>query len=403
MPNPSIKLEPTEFKSWNSPHLLTNQFQLLAKFIQELNTNVPPEKFDVTTEMQKELELKIINAFNHQMMPSWFALAKSYYPFYNESACDKALIEALEQKLNIKVSNYNSLPELIKKVFLTKYPTVNSQYQPYIDNIEIVMAKLTAVALSTPALINDAHQRDHKQFEGAAPSMSNCIGPIETMLRQMISKTEFDKSFIISATSLLLQVKAIKSHFEQITVMQQLENIQKENKKLQEQLNKHQSGMQNQSSHKGEENPEKVLLAWQSKEEQLALVKIFKLQKKMNQYYDHLTDFLVSSPENNLVSTKRTRITEMKNTLDKEHLLPTQRIKMFTKQLEEAKEQLKEHRDPMWIRLLRDCLRILALTFSGIALYRKLSNQPVNFFKPSHGQIFVEEVNRITTGHQGMS
>lgn len=365
MPASSITAESTEFKPWNSPHLLSNQFQLFAKFINALNANVPPEKVDMKAELLNELELKIINVFCHQMMPSWLALAKSYYPFYKTSDHDKALVKELEEKLNIKATDYESLSVLIKKVFLTKYPRVNSQYQQLIDSIETVMAKLTVIALSTPPLINDAHQRDKKQFEEAGPSMSTCIGSIETILRHMMSRAEFDKSVVISATSLLLHVKAIKSHFEQITLMQQ----------------------------------NQVLQSWQSKEEQLTLVKVFKLQKRINQYYDHLTEALTKSPKDKKIGAKLASVAVMKNDLDRENVLPSQRIETFEKQMNEAKEQLKEHRDPMWGRFLRDCLRILAFTFSGVAIYRKLTGQPVNFFKPSHGQRFVEEANRITTAH----
>jgi len=191
MPAQSSKSETREFTSWNSPHLLTNQFQLLAKFIAALNVNVPPEMVDDTADTLKELELKTINVFSHQMMPSWLALAKSYYPFYNKSDSDKELIKTLEQKLNIKATDYESLPVLIKKVFLTKYPRVNNQYQQFIDNIATVIAKLTAVALSTPALVNDAHQHDKKKFEEAGPSMANCISPIETILRHIVSPEKF--------------------------------------------------------------------------------------------------------------------------------------------------------------------------------------------------------------------
>lgn len=365
MPASSITAESTEFKPWNSPHLLSNQFQLFAKFIGALNANIPPEQVDVKAEMLNELELKIINVFSHQMMPSWLALAKSYYPFYKISEQERVLIKELEEKLNIKATDYESLSALIKEVFLAKYPKANSQYQLFIDHIKTIIAKLTVVALSTPPLINDAHQRDKKQFEEAGPSMSTCIGSIETILRHMMSRAEFDKSVVISATSLLLHVKAIKSHFEQITLMQQSQ----------------------------------VLQSWQSKEEQLALVKVFKLQKRINQYYDHLTEILSKSPKDKKAGAKLASMTVMKHDLDKENVLPSQRIEMFEEQLSKAKEQLKDHRDPVWGRFLRDCLRILALTFSGVAIYRILTDQPVNFFKPSHGQRFVEEANRITKAH----
>lgn len=375
MPSSSIKLEAIEFKPWNSPHLLTNQFKLLAKFLLILNAHVPPEKEDINIKVLKDLELLAFSVFSHQMMLSWFALAKSYYPFYQISAHEQRLINELEKQLGIKVTDYDSLSALINELFLSKYPNVNSQYQLLIDNIKKVMAKLTAVALSTPALLNDANQRDRKRFEEAGPSMANCINPIETILRHIMNREEMDSSVIISATSLLLQVKAIKFHFEQISLLQQLENMDKENKLLQ---------------------------TWQSKEEQLALIKVYKLQKRVNQYCKHLTDSLHQLPNDEKVSAKLASITLIKNELDKEPVLPSQRIELFEKQLNDVTEQLQEHRDPLWIRFLRDCLRILAFTFLGVAIYRTLSGQPVNFFKPSHGQIFVEEANCIMATEQEM-
>lgn len=407
MPSSLIQLEPTEFTPWNAPHLLTNQFQLLAKFLVILNANVPPEENDIDIEMLKKLELQVISVFSHQMMQSWLALAQSYYPFYTASDHDKNLIEALEQKLGIKVTDYDSLSMLIKEVFLAKYPNVNSQYQPFVDNIKKVIAKLTAVALSTPALINDTNQRDKKQFEGAGPSMANCINPIETILRHMMNRDEIDKSVIISATSLLLQVKAIKSHFEQITLIQKIESIERENKALQRQLDTVNLGVQNNNSTKigktVEEEQNTVLQSWQSPKEQMALVKVFELQKRVKQYYEHLIDSFTQSPKDKKVSAKLAYIILIKNDLDKETVLPSQRIETFEKQLTEAKEQLQIHRDPMWIRFLRDCLRILTFTLFGVAVYRAFTAQPVNFFKPSHGQIFVEEASCIISAHQEIS
>lgn len=404
MPSSSTQSESTDFKPWNSPHLLTNQFQLLAKLIEAVNANTPPENDDVTGEMLKELELKIINVFNHKMMQSWLALAKSYYPYYKENDDDKSLIEALEEKLNIKTRDYESLSILVNDVFLTKYPNVNNQYQLFIDNIKKIMAKLTAVALSTPALINDAHQRDKKKFEEAGPCMSSCISPLETILRHMMTRGEVDKSFIIAATSLLLQVKAIKSHFEQLTLIQQLEHFTRENKSLQKELKKLKLEMQHINSvQKLEKEQSKVPPGWQFTEEQIALVVLFKLQKKINQYYKHLTDGLAQSPQDRKIDTKLQCIIVMKNELDKNNVPPNQKIKTFKKQLHEVKEQLKEHRDPIWIRFLRDCLRTLTLTLLGVAIDRKLNYQHASFFKPSHGQILVQETNSIITLHQGIS
>lgn len=391
VPGSSIKSESPDFTPWNSPHLLTNQFQLFDKLIAALNANVPPEKVDVNAEIPKELLQQNINVLSHQMMHSWLALAKSYYPFYQNSDHDKILIELLEQKLNIKATDYESLSVLIKEVFFAQYPRVNNKYQLFIDNIAKVMAKLTAIALSTPFLINDAHKHDKQQFEEAGPSISTCIGPIETILRHMMGLPEMDKSFVLVASSLLLQVKAIKSHFEQITLIQQLEYIKMQNKGLQEQLETNNIENSTAKSQELDQDPQ----SWQSKEEQIALIKVYQLHKKINQYYTHLTEVLAESPKDKKVGAKLERITAMKSDLEKENILPSKRIETFKKQLNRTKDQLEDHRDPMWTRVLRDCLRILALTFSGIAIYRTLTGQPVNFFKPSHGQCFVEEALHI--------
>ena len=144
------------------------------------------------------------------------------------------------------------------------------------------------------------------------------------------------------------------------------------------------------------EETNKELQLWKSKDQQYGLVKIFQLQVKINHYYEHLTKVLAKSPNDKKAGAKLASVIKMKNALDKEHLLPSQRIEIFENLLAQAKEELNDHRDPIWKRFLRDCLRILVLTFSGIAVYRKLTGQPVNFFKPSHGQIFVEDVNHIT-------
>jgi hypothetical protein len=338
------------------------------------------------------------------MMQSWLALAKSYYPFYKENDEDKSLIGALEQQLNIKTRDYESLSILINEVFFTKYPSVNNQYQLFVDNIKKTMAKLTTVALSTPALINDAHQRDKKKFEEAGPCMSSCISPLETILHHMMTRGEVNKSFIIAATSLLLQAKAIKSHFEQLTLIQQLEHFTRENKTLQKELKKFKLEMQHINSVQTlEEKQNKVPPGWQFTKEQIALVVLFKLQKKINQYYKHLTDDLAKCPQDKKIDAKLQCIIVMQNELDKNNVTPNQKIKTFKKQLHEVKEHLREHRDPIWIRFLRDCLRILTLTLLGVAIDRKLNYQHASFFKPSHGQIFVQETNSIITLHHEIS
>jgi hypothetical protein len=388
---------PVEFKPWNSPYLLTSQFQLLIKFIDALNASAPPTKGASNNEAIKELEVQVIRIFSHQMMPAWLALAKSYYPFIKQSDYEKTLVESLEDKLKIKARDFQSLAALIKKVFFEKCPRVDSQYQALVDNIETAMAKLTAVALSTPALINSAHHQNKDQYEGAGPSMSNCISPIETILCSIMKRAEIEKPVIIAATSLLLQMKAIKFHFEQISLIQQLERTLDEKKELQkviEELALDKDIGSTQSN--AEEEQDMVLQAWQSKEEQLAAVKVYKLQKRIDQYSEHMSTVLVKSPKDKAAGAKLSTLILMKKSLNTENVLPSERIKTFKEQLDKVREQLKNHRDSPWIRFFSDCMRILALTCSGVAIYRKLTDRSVNFFKPSHGQRFVENAERIT-------
>ncbi len=384
MPVSPVKLSPKEIMPWNAPNLFITQFILFGKLIKAINANVPPEKSEpkVVYKLDYQTVLEVFNG--PQMMTSWLALAKSYYPFYSLSDHDKNLIKALEQKLNIKTTDYGSLADLIKDMFLTNYPKVNSQDERFIKYIETAMAKMTAVALSTPCLINEVHQHD-KKFEEAGPSMSACMGPIETILSNMMKREEFDKTVIIAASALLLHIKAIKSQFELLSIMQQLDNIRIHK----DDISKTDGGL-------AFEEINKELQLWKSKDQQYGLVKIFQLQVKINHYCEHLAKVLTKSPKDKKADAKLERVIKMKNVLDKEYLLPSQRIEIFENLLAQTKEELKDHRDPIWKRFLRDCLRILVLTFSGIAVYRKLTGQSVNFFKPSHGQIFVEDVNHIT-------
>ncbi|WP_367607439.1 hypothetical protein [Legionella sp. W05-934-2] len=405
MQTSSIQSIPSEFEPWRAPHLLSNQFQLLAKLINALNAQCQPEIVDDKLFMTNEWETKVIEAFSHPMMPSWIALAKSYYPFYKINDNDKVLIESLEHKLAIKTADFQSLSTLIKAIFLSQYPKVNSQYQTLIDNLETALAKLTAVALTTPRLINDAHQYDKKQFEEAGPSMSSSINPIETILRHLMGLEEADKSIVIAASALLIQVKEVKSHFAQLSLMQMLENSKKDAMQLQQQLAKAKHGEltivgDNDDEDFGEA-PTRLLQSWQSKKEQQALITVNELQNKISQYYDHLTQGMAGAINNKKAYAKIVIVTRLKKDLEETSVLPSLRIALFERHLKEAKKQLAKHRDPIWVRFLRDCLRILLLAFSGLAIYRTLTNQPVNFFKPSHGQRLVEEALQMAQAQFG--
>lgn len=244
-----IKSNSDEIKAWNNPHLICHLMQLIKKLIMSLSNDTAYDKY---------YDIHVFEAFNHATMPAWLALAKSFYPFYRLTNQEKELIMTLEKQLGFNSCDYTSLQDVIFDLFFKKLPLVRKKYEPFINHLFKAFSKLIAVVLSTPALIDDAHQHDKKKFEASPPSISSCISPIEVILNQLINQQELDKAFVITASSLLLQSKAIKSQFEQLSLLQNLGKEQKENKRLNLKLQSIQCKLNSINTHNHQTNHEEL-------------------------------------------------------------------------------------------------------------------------------------------------
>lgn len=139
------------------------------------------------------------------------------------------------------------------------------------------------------------------------------------------------------------------------------------------------------------------LKKWQRLEEQHALIKINQLHQMTADYLQHLQAQKSDSP---LLTQKKDGVGKLKNILEKLDVLPSERLEQFQTELDTINQQIKEHRDSQWLRFARDCLRMIALMVTGLALYRAATGHAVHFFRPSAGEEFVEKVenmNNITS------
>lgn len=125
-------------------------------------------------------------------------------------------------------------------------------------------------------------------------------------------------------------------------------------------------------------------------EQETALLKVVALKKQCQEYLKRLKD---TDDGSDLQKDKVIAVNDMLDTLKDSTLLPADRLSDFHLKVENenTQELLKEHRDPEWQRFFRDCLRILARVFSGVGFYRMAKGESPQFFKPSHGELFVED------------
>lgn len=138
----------------------------------------------------------------------------------------------------------------------------------------------------------------------------------------------------------------------------------------------------------------KRLQAYQSAEERAAIVKIDRLVKVTTEYLNHL---IKSDDKSPLMEAKMASVYELLGHLNNTELLPSEQLSAFDNTLKNTQETIKEHRDPTWMRFFRDCARILTVALSGVGLYRIATGQSPQFFQPSKGENFVEEVNKTST------
>ena len=138
------------------------------------------------------------------------------------------------------------------------------------------------------------------------------------------------------------------------------------------------------------ETAEARIKAMNTPEQENALLKVVALKRRCREYLNHLT---VTDDGSQLQKDKVAAVNDMLVSLKDSKLLPADRLSDFHLKVENenTQDRLKEHRDPEWQRFFRDCLRILARVFSGVGFYRMANGESPQFFKPSHGEQFVED------------
>jgi hypothetical protein len=136
------------------------------------------------------------------------------------------------------------------------------------------------------------------------------------------------------------------------------------------------------------ETAEARMQAFNTPREEKASLKVRVLKRRCHDYLKHLTD---TDDGSQLQKDKAIAVKDMLKTLNDTKLLPTEKLSDFHLKVENTQDLLKEHRDPEWQRFFRDCLRILARAVSGIGFYRMANGESPQFFKPSHGEQFVED------------
>jgi septal ring factor EnvC (AmiA/AmiB activator) len=136
------------------------------------------------------------------------------------------------------------------------------------------------------------------------------------------------------------------------------------------------------------------LKAYQSAEERAAILKIDRLVKVTTEYLNHL---IKSDDKSPLMEAKMASVYELLGHLNNTKLLPSEQLSAFDNSLKSTQDTIKEHRDPTWMRFFRDCARILTVALSGVGLYRMATGQSPQFFQPSKGENFVEEVSKTST------
>jgi len=133
-----------------------------------------------------------------------------------------------------------------------------------------------------------------------------------------------------------------------------------------------------------------TLEAFHTPEEEAASRKIVELSILSETYLKHLEDNQDTSP---LHEDKVKLVKQMHEHLQNSSMLASKRLELFKTELNSADQTLTSHRDSAWLRFFRDCLRIFA--YVGEIIYYAFSDKTnvkaPQFFKPSHGERFMDE------------
>ncbi|KTD37357.1 Curved DNA-binding protein [Legionella moravica] len=130
----------------------------------------------------------------------------------------------------------------------------------------------------------------------------------------------------------------------------------------------------------------------ESSEEAAAIGVIDSLIRISKEYLNHLNQ---SKDKSELLHIKKSAVHNLILCLENKDQLPNGRLEAFKNTLLETKESIQKHRDPSWQRFIRDCLEFLSSLVNGLGFYQAATNPSPQFFKPSHGERFMEDVSEV--------
>jgi hypothetical protein len=246
--------------------------------------------------------------------------------------------------------------------------------------------------------LNQSHQKLVEEYREQTQQLEHIQESLQTT-QESLQKSETEKGKL--AQKVLTLEEDISQLGEKLKqANQSYDNSQKTLEQVTLELQSKRKQFEENKEHEGQigkkmeqsilekEQLQKKLETIQSPMEKEAAAKVHALLNLSRAYLTHLESRVDTS---DLWKTKKTAVENMINILTNNENLPTEQLSQFNKQLHNTQEKLKAHRDPAWRRFFRDCIRIVAIAISGVGFYRMITGQSPHFFKPSHGEQFVED------------
>ncbi len=249
-----------------------------------------------------------------------------------------------------------------------------AQFLQYIEQQKsLLITGASAVLKKIPNALEEKPEELEKDFYLSILPVAS-IDKNNSVIIELLELNEQAKNQIDNAQ---LEIEQLNQQFDQ-ALAQQAEELQEKTNQL-DQIRSEKVELQQR------------LIAFQSPEQREAMLKVHALKNLCNEYIQHLEK---SNDQSELLQTKKIAVNEMLDILNENEKLPTEQLQDFNIKLKSTADTLKQHRDPAWQRFFRDCIRIIAIAVSGVGFYRMLLGQSPHFFKPSHGEKFVEEAEK---------
>ncbi|KTD46202.1 J domain-containing protein [Legionella quateirensis] len=210
----------------------------------------------------------------------------------------------------------------------------------------------------------------------------------EIILEQSSILEQFNEESVKEQSELVPVEQPLESIYKELQIESQVHSVSEARiNEVEEELN-HQRHVKQTPLIQSEHEDLKIL---QGNEDASAIATIDSLIKISKEYLYHLNQ---SHDKSRLLHLKKSAICDLILCLKDNEKLPKERLVAFHNTLEGTKETIKEHRDPLWQRFMRDSIRFLSLVFSGVGFFRMATGQSPQFFKPSHGEEFIEDVSK---------